>query len=361
MRTFTGTANMNHPDRDKTREAMVGKAEITFEWRIDRVLPETMDTIVKRWRSDQFETSEQYSDKKKEFYDQRARATLNQQLQARDPATTQPGALQGYMSPGQPQQDPNHFPLVPVHHRGTSRRNKRRSSDMSASQDLSPSSKRRSFGSQSGSVSQSGSAPQSLMPSPEMRRPTPVGGWPQMTMPPPQNPQYAQPGMAYAYPGYEQALPAASPRLGQPQTPEPMQQPPARGWHRRHHTAGFSHGQSGGASSGYWGQPAPGPVSYVPGTGNYPPAVQGAAPAMPQYQAMPPNTSGGASYAASPSFHSPAMAAPGGNVYRQDPPPSSQPGWWEAAGGYMHSDQPYGGHQSGYPGEYRGGRGSGQR
>lgn len=347
-----GVAHTKHPGRDKYKDEVLGKAEITFEWRIDRVLPEKMDTIVQNWRTDAFENTAKYHAKAMEF---------NQQLQARDPATTRPGAFQGHIPPDK--------------HRGKSGRHKRSSREMTASQDLSPDSKRRVLASQSGSVSQPGFAPQPFTASPEMARQAPGGGWPQTTMapPPPQNPQYAQQGTAYAYPGYGQGLPTASPGMSQPQPQMAVQQhAPARGSHRRHKGAGSAQAQSGGASGDYWGQTAPAQGQYAPGTGNYyPTGAPGAAPAMAEYQGTAAGSGSGGSYPSTPSFSSPAMAPPGTNVVQSQAPPSGseyqgapmgpQPGWWDEAGWHMHSSQPHGGNQSGYQGQYRGGRGSGQR
>lgn len=470
MRTFTGMAHMNHPDRDKTRQAMVGKADITFEWRIDRVLPDKMDAIVRKWRYDQFGTAEKYHDEMKESYDQRARETLDPESQARGSAAAEPGALfQGYPPPGQPQQGPSQFPLIPVHHRGkvTSRRGKRKTSDMIASQDLSPSSKRRSFGSQSSSSSQSEFAPQSLTASPEMGWQTAVGGWPQRDMPPPpspqssvgsqsgrssqsgfasqsdmssrgmgqqtptgappqttmlppqyppyqrsvssrssrssrsghstayspemrrqtpvdtgertmmpppQSPRYAKP--SYIDQGYGPSLPAASPCQVQPHPPAPMQHVPPPG-------SGFARGQPGGASNPYWPQAPPAPGSYSLGTGNHSPRMtpdtwgrgsNAPSPSFPppamaapggdvfRYQVPTASSPGGLSYATGPSYQRPVMAAPGGNVVPyQVPPASSDPQWFESAGRYMHSNDPQDWDQSGYQDQYGGGSGSGRR
>lgn len=460
MRTFTGVGYMAQPRHVRGR-GKEGKeeAKIVFEWRIDRALPERMTFLVDRWKQHSaFKTTGDYRAKMKEVEQRATTGMYNQKLQARDPAATQPEFLfRSYEPQAQPEQDP-----VPYPRDRKSIRGKRRSKDMSASQELGPSSKRRNVDSQSSRSSQSGSAPQSLTSSPETGRQTPVAGtWQQRTLPLPQTPAYgpwsggsqssrsSQSGFAsqsptsspetgrqtptgtwsqttmppppppnrhytqrsvssqssrssqsgqsftyspdvrrqtpvgtwqqgntpplpspqYAQPSYQPSLPAASPRQDQPYAPVPMQHVPAPG-------SGFAGGQSGGAPSPYLPQAASAHGSYPPGTGNYSTSPSFPSPAMAspggnvfQYQVPPSRSSSGANYATGPSFQRPAMASPGGNVYQsqgpppspQVPPPNSDPGWWEGAGRYMHSTPPHGGNQSGYQGQYGGGRGSGQR
>lgn len=493
MRTFTGVAHINQPRRGE-EDVIEGKREIAVEWRIDRAHPDTMKFVLEKWRHEAFKKpgskgSKAYHDKMKEVRDHAAKEEYFQKFQARNPAATRPEDLfNAYVPRSQP--EPEQDPIPARRERKPRRRGKRTSTDMSASQELSPTKRRRNVGSQSSRTLQSGSAPQSLTSSPETGRQTPVvgasqhtsmppppnppyaqwsvgsqssgssrsgsvsqsttsspetgrqaptGAWPRTMMPPPPNPQYIQrsvssqssrssqsgqsftyspetgrqtpggtwqrtmmppqPNPQYAqqtYPnsGYQPSPPAASPRMGQPYAPMPMQHAPSPG-------SEFAHGQRGGAATPYWQQAPPAPGSYSPGTGSYSPVAPGAAPPMSPYQGMTPGAwgrggyspspsfpslamappggnvvryqdnpswpSGGANYATGPSFHSPAMAAPGGNVYRPDPPPSPQvppnydPDWWGQARDDMHSNQPHGGNQSGYQGQYGGGSGSGQR
>lgn len=423
MRTFIGVAYMNQPRRGQ-EDVPEGRREITIEWRIDRAHPDRMAWLVEKWKHHKaFKNTQAYYDKMNEVEAHAAREKYNQEFQAQDPAATQPGRLFGvYVPPAQPPEP------VPERRRIRSGPRKKRTSkdmgasqelsrggtDMSASQELGPSRKRRNVGSHSSRSSQSGSASQSVTSSPEMRRQTPTEAWPQnpqntqgnvsspsirsaqserssayspemrrqtpvdtgqrTMMPPPQSPRSAQP--SYSDQGYGSRLPAASPSQGQPYATAAMQHVPAP-------SSGFARGQPGGAPNPYWPQapPAPGPysagtVNYSPsmtpqtwGRGNYAPSPQIPSPAMAapggdvfRYRVPTASSPGGPSYAAVQSYQRPAMAAPGGNVApNQVPPASSDPYWFGSAGLYMQSTDPQDWDQSGHQDQYGDGRGSGRR
>ncbi|KAK7720877.1 hypothetical protein SLS63_009660 [Diaporthe eres] len=417
MRTFIGVAYMNQPRRGQ-EDVPEGKREIAIDWRIDRAHPDRMTWLVEKWKHHKaFKNTQAYYDKLKEVEAHAAREEYNQQFQPQDPAATQPGRLFGvYVPPVQPPEP------VPERRRirsgprrkrtskamGASQELSRGGTDMSASQELGPSRKRRNVGSHSSRSSQSASASQSVTSSPEMRRQTPVDSWQRTQMPPPQSPRSAQP--SYSDQGYGSRLPAAPPRQGQPYATAPMQHVPAPG-------SGFGRGQPGGAPNPYWPQasPVPGPysagtVNYSPsmasetwGRGNYAPSPQIPSPTMAapggdvfryrvstasspggpsyatgssyqtpsmvapgrdlfRYQVPTASPPGGPGYAAVQSYQRPAMAAPGGNVApNQVPPASSDPYWFGSAGLYMQSTDPQDWDQSGYQDQSGGGRGSGRR
>ncbi|KAI7782866.1 hypothetical protein LA080_012739 [Diaporthe eres] len=426
MRTFTGMAHMNHPDRDKTRQAMVGKADITFEWRIDRVLPDKMDAIVRKWRYDQFGTAEKYHDEMKESYDQRARETLDPESQARDSAAAQPEALfQGYPPPGQPQQGPSQFPLIPVHHRGkvTSRRGKRKTSDMIAIRIRAAvthgfTGDGVANGSWGVAAEGHGFAAESTVEcrfpvgskltfglrvavrhvftgngAANANRRSATDDYASAAVPTvseecqfPLEPKLAVWTFIRVFAGDEAAnasrhwgadddASTAEPSV-QPHPPAPMQHVPPPG-------SGFARGQPGGASNPYWPQAPPTPGSYSLGTGNHSPRMtpdtwgrgsNAPSPSFPppataapggdvfRYQVPPASSPGGPSYATGPSYQRPGMAAPGGNVVPyQVPPASSDPQWYGSAGRYMHSNDPQDWDPSGYQDQYGGGSGSGRR
>ncbi|KAK7696688.1 hypothetical protein SLS64_014305, partial [Diaporthe eres] len=297
MRTFIGVAYMNQPRRGQ-EDVPEGKREIAIDWRIDRAHPDRMTWLVEKWKHHKaFKNTQAYYDKLKEVEAHAAREEYNQQFQPQDPAATQPGRLFGvYVPPVQPPEP------VPERRRirsgprrkrtskamGASQELSRGGTDMSASQELGPSRKRRNVGSHSSRSSQSASASQSVTSSPEMRRQTPVDSWQRTQMPPPQSPRSAQP--SYSDQGYGSRLPAAPPRQGQPYATAPMQHVPAPG-------SGFGRGQPGGAPNPYWPQASPVPGPYSAGTVNYSPSMAS-------------ETWGRGNYAPSPQIPSPTMAAP---------------------------------------------------
>lgn len=415
--TLMGTGHVQHPVIHRFFE----RIPIDFEWMIDRALQDKVDKRVREWKYEQFkDQGGAYGyHKKKQQYDTKVKTeAFNQSfLQQRERSG---GLFRTYVEPTQPE----------PHKAGSSRRGKRSSMEMSASQELSPSSKRRSVGSQSSYGSRSNAprslttspemgrgtpvsgsewqamprdvgwgrrsvgsqssfssrselAPQSLTASPEMGRQTPVTGpetppvpgvvgwgpqtmprdtsWENQMMPPPPDPTYRHTGTAYGYTGYRQYPPAASPRLAHPPTPAA----PA---------------QYGSASTNYWDPPAPAQSSYASYTGNYPSAAAGMAPPMPPFPGTTGGSWGGRTYPANPPTSSAATNPSGVDVFSfldpssvpaagrgnnasqyQDTSVGMQPGWWDEAGNYIRSNQPYHGNQSGYQGQYEGGSGSGQR
>lgn len=364
-----GTGLVKLPGREFDHPGLEG-IKTKFRWRIDRALPEKMNTLVWDWRHDAFNGAVGYNKKKQEHDRSLALREYNQTLQDRDPTVTEPGALlRQYIPPSQPTTP---VEMEQTHRRGKGRRGKRSSMESSASQELSPSSKRRSLGSQSSSVPQSGST------SPEMGRYTPVGGRQQRAILPGAGPQYAQPGSTtHAYPAYGSSAPAPSPPLGQPHPQVPVQQAPAWGSPQGSQAAGFTYAQPGSAPAGYLGNTAPAlGAPYASSTPSYAYGAAGAGPAMTQYQDTAVASWSGAAYPASHPVSLPAVIPSGTNVFQfQVPPGGSAPGggidtsqdqqvpagsltgWWDEAGNYMRSDQPYGGYQSGYPGQYWGGAG----
>lgn len=420
--TLMGEGHLKHPAIHKEFE----RTSIYFQWMIDRAPQEKVDNRVREWKYGQFKDQGGVHGwrKKKHQYDTKVKTeafnqSFLQQREGEIPANEPGGLFRTYVEPRQPEP-----PKA-----GSSRRGKRSSMEMSASQELSPSSKRRSVGSQSSygsrsnapqslttspgtgrgtpvtasewqamprdvgwgrqsvssqsSVGSQSNASQSLAVSPDMGRQTPVTvsemppvsgvvgwgpqaklrveGWGDQMMPPPPNPTYGYTGTASGHMGYGQFPPAASPRLVHPLA----QAAPA---------------QYVSASTGYRGPTAPTHSSYPSYTGYYPPGAAGVTPPMPPFpgtmggswgRGTYPATSTTSSAATNPSgvdpfqFLDPSSvpALGGGNDVSQyqDTSASAQHGWWDEAGNYIRSNQPYHGNQSGHQGQYQGGSGSGQR
>lgn len=365
--TLMGKGHLEHPVLNKAFEII----PIDFEWMIDRAVQDKVDERVRKWRYEQFKGqggAHEYH-KKKQQYDTKVKTeAFNQSyLQKREremPANEPGGLFRTYCEPRQP--EPGNV--------GSSRRGKRRSMEMSASQELSPSSKRRSVGSQSSYGSRS-NAPQSLTTSPEMGRGTPFTGseWQAMA----QDVGWGRQSVgSRSSVGSQSELapqsPAVSPEMGR-QTPVTVAEMPpmsgvvgwgpqrtlsVAGWEHQmmppppnptygHTGAAYGHmgyrqspptasprlvhplalgspAPYGSAPTNYWSPPAPAHSSDPSYTGYYPSGAAGVAPPMPPF----PGTTGGSwgvgTYAATPPTSS-AATNPSGVDPFQFLDPSSVP------------------------------------
>lgn len=316
MTTVMGLGFSKFPGQENYEHPTLGQVTSEFQWRIDRATPEMVYARVMTWRHNAFnsygggrENTRAYDRKKLEYERYWNMEDAKYKRQARNRTATGPAAPFGtYIPPSQPASP---VPTSQPRPRGRPKKGKRSSREMGESQELSPSSKRRSMGSHSSSVSQSisayaqaGGAPTGYLgntaPALPMGAPT---GYLGNTVPPPA--PYASSTGSYGY-----GAAGAGPAMTQYQ---PMA---VSSW-------------SGAA------YPPSQPVSSAAAT---PSGINAF-----QYQVGEVGSAPG-----------------GGDDTWQDEQllAGSLPDWWDEAGDLMYSDQPYGGYQSGDQGQY-GGRGSG--
>lgn len=158
MRTIMGLGYFQHPAESR-------KAKAKLEWRIDRAEEGRLNSLTSTWRINVWNDIVDYEAARLRFLARRKKGVVHETNQAEGPSTAQPPFQSRPYEPSiRPPQGAGLVPPSPDQQWAGSRSGKRSSGEMTASQELSPSSKRRSYSSQS------------AMSSPAMSRPPSAAG-----------------------------------------------------------------------------------------------------------------------------------------------------------------------------------------